>query len=68
MIKMDLGFKVEVKITAPWTTFLASVRAGLAFSEKPIHLRKQEGGMVAAATPQRVAWPSAASRVDPSVQ
>jgi hypothetical protein len=52
---MDLGFNVGVKITAPSATFLASVRAGLAFLEKPIHLGKQESGMLAAAAPQRVA-------------
>jgi hypothetical protein len=40
---------MDVKITALSATFLPSS------SEKPIHLGKQEGGTIAAATPQRVA-------------
>jgi hypothetical protein len=49
MIRMDLGFKVDVKITAPFGDV-----SGWS-SEKPIHLGKQEGGTVPAATPQCVA-------------
>ena len=48
MIRMDLGFKVDVKNYCAFGDVLASS------SEKPTHLRKQEGGKVAAATPQRV--------------
>ena len=42
MIRIDLGFKVGGQDTAPAAILLASVRAGLAFSEKPIHVWKTQ--------------------------
>src|SRR6267378_3631114 len=38
MIRIDLGFKVGGQDTAPAAILFASVRAGLAFSEKPIRV------------------------------
>jgi hypothetical protein len=60
MIRIDFGFKVGGQDTAPAAILLALVRAGQAFSEKPIHPGKHKGGTVAAATPQRVAQPNIA--------
>jgi hypothetical protein len=52
MIRIDLGFKVGGQDTAPAAILFASVRAGLAFSEKPIHLSPMAEGRTRC--PQRV--------------
>jgi hypothetical protein len=55
MIRIDFGFKVGCQDIAPAAILFASVRAGLAFSEKPIRFGKHRGRMVAAAIAQRIA-------------